>query len=221
MTPCCANDLVTNLITQGRPDSQFKANLEQKAKLKVATARVACELSDAQAAQLQQVALGDVNRTMQEVASLRHATEGLSIANREDLIKAQQMTRPLATRIQAGLHGKGSLFAKYLEHTLDESQKKRLQGFLAEKARERRHLLALDTVAAIEQRVPLLKAQREKLVELIDQQPMPELNGDIAIYSGYVRLAAVSEGQLNAFLDAEQTEFITRIAEPYKRWAVQ
>jgi hypothetical protein len=214
--PCPANDAVTMYIMSGRPKQQFQENLERQAKLHVITAREACGLNPEQASKLEQAALGDVTRAMQDLVVLRRATEGFNLSNGPEMQKAFEMLQPFMMRMRSGLHGEGSLFSRYLQHTLDEAQRKRYQEYLAEKERQRHHLITLNTVAAIDERVPLMKAQREQLVELIDKQPIPKLGLNTDMVSAYVRLADVPEGELTRFLDAEQSKFIIKICEPYR-----
>ena len=213
---CQGIDPVNTHLLRGRSEVAFKKELERKAMQKVEAISAACELRPDQLAKLRFMAMGDVNRAAQDIAALRHTTKGMGAIDPHERNESLQLLLPFTAKLQGGVHGEGSLLAKCLEHTLDPSQQTQYQQYLAELEKQRYHLLTLNLVTSLDERMPLLKRQREQLVERIDQCPIPKTGRISDAAMGYIRLGSIPEKELKEFLDDEQVQFITKICEPYR-----
>ncbi|MGN6547251.1 MAG: hypothetical protein ACTHK7_19515 [Aureliella sp.] len=218
---CHASDLLNSLILHGRPERLVREELVHKANQKVEWVRNACGLNAEETEKLKLVAMGDVDRAMNQITALRHATEDLSPTVQADVQKALLLLQPFQNEMQRGFHEEGSLFARYLKHSLSDAQRERYEVYAEERKKTFHHLFVLTTVSSLNDRVPLLKSQREKLIELIDSRPIPNLPQNAESYSAYVRLANVPKEKLKAFLDEEQASFIIRTCERYQMMGIR
>ena len=134
--------------------------------------------------------------------------------------EAWEVVSPLATRVQSGMFGDGSLFQKVVKSSLSDSQLA-LHNAELEKNRKRRwKAITRVNLAEIEKSVPLLEDQRQKLLDLMYEIEVPlKINQHMDGYVGYLRLIKVDEEKIAKILDKHQMKVIEEYRQRYQGWA--
>lgn len=203
-------------IMRNRSEQQLKEQFELQASRKIEHLRNVCDLRPEQVEKLRLAAAGDVNRLFNAIASMRHETGSLDITKQEDSLKASRVLQSLMARTQSNIFAEDSLFATALDRTLDQDQRDAHQRDVANKLEQRHHALALSAVASLDERLGLVKDQRDKLVELMDEQSCPNLPAMYECYVGYIKLSVTPDADLSKVLDAEQIALVRQTCARYR-----
>ncbi len=105
---------------------------------------------------------------------------------------------------------------KLVEGSLDAEQQKLLNERRRAQREQRHRAMTLRMVAELDTRLTFTKAQREKLVELMNKQEVSRLPRNYDSIVGHVKIARIPQKELEAFLDEKQVEVIQRMIEPYR-----
>jgi hypothetical protein len=203
-------------VFAGRPEADFRKRLQDQARVKIDQVDNICKLTASQKQKLLLATKGDVDRFFREIEAARKETSGLNAQDRNAVQQAWAKINPLATRLQSGLFNDDSLFSKVLPRTLDELQSSEYSRVMEEQTRRLHRALVLDTVASLEESLPLLSSQREKLVELILKQEIKPINGPMETYLGYAKLSKIPENELETFLDRKQVIVLKQLIGRYE-----
>ncbi len=168
-------------------------------------------LSDAQQQELRLAGQGDIQRFFNRVVAAQHKFQALS-ADEADFNGAYKIAEPLQRELVAGPFGNQSLFAKVLETTLDESQRKVHDEIKALRRYQQKEFYARIYLANLESNLPITDKQRELLVELLASrlEDMPQGNQLRFAWVAY-HLSSISTEKLAEIFDAEQMAALQRI----------
>jgi hypothetical protein len=209
-------DWIQSWLFNGRTESSVRLGLQNQAEQKLSHLKEQCNLTEDQATKLKLAAAGDVNRFFHEVAQARKATQGLDQQNQNAVQQAWAVVSPLTTRLNTGLYGEKSLFAKVMSSTLDAAQVEKYKRLLAEQVERRHHAMVLTTVSTIEESLPLVGNQRTKLIELLDAQKVKIIQQQgLETYVGYAKLAKAPEEELAKLFDKDQMKALRILRERY------
>lgn len=214
-------DAVARWLLRGGTETELKQRLLTQGQQKYEEVKHTldadgCALSDVQDNKLQLAMKGVISRHFHEMASLQAATENFDMNKQNEQQEALQILMPAMQRTQIGPFEGDSLFARVLEQTLDTKQKAIFEKRRLEKVAQRHHAIVLKTVAELDDRLALLKLQREKLVQLMDDQVLNSLPANFERYVGYLKINKIPESELAKFLDAEQVRALKQAGERYQ-----
>ncbi len=209
-------DWIQSWVFNGRTETVVRESLQNQADQKLKQMEEACGLTAEQNSKLKLAATGDVNRFFHEVAQLRKATKDLNQQDQNTVQEAWTLISPLSTRLQAGLFDEKSLFAKVMSSTLDEAQANEYKKMLREQIERRHHALVLAMVSTLEKHVPMVGDQREKLIELLDAQPVKDVKQQgLEAFVGYAKLDRVPVKELEKLFDKDQLTVLNSLRERY------
>lgn len=216
-------DAVEMWIMQGMTETQLKQRMLAQGQQKYDEVKQMleadnCSFTEQQDNKLQLALKGVISRRFQEIANARAATESLDMNKQDEQQKAIQVVIPVRQKIQNGQFEKDSLFEGVLAQTLDERQKAIIETHRLEKIAKRHHAFVLKTVADLDERLAFVKTQREKLVQLMDEQVLKpnRISGNVEMYVGYFKIHQIPESELSKFLDAQQIRSLKHAAERYR-----
>ena len=129
--PATANFIQT--VYSGRDSTEMiQRQMEILRDGRVLTISMACDLTDAQKKKLELAAQGDVKHLFDLLQNQRRHCEKIDQGVTNEQADDQSRTnRQLASQVQAGPFGNGSLFLKTLESMLDGRQLRQFEAFLA------------------------------------------------------------------------------------------
>ncbi len=176
----------------------------------------ACQLTSDQKQKLLLVGRGDIPRFFSRYDSLKTKFLGRKSA-RQNLEQVLQETDPIASTLQAGLFREGSLFHKSLPSMLSAEQSPRYHATVQERVRYR-HLATIKLlVSSIEQGVPLLEAQRQKLLALLERETKPARKpGPYDFYYVSWQLSQFPEEKIRPLFDGAQWKALNQIFIQYQ-----
>jgi len=209
-------DWIQSWLFNGRTEIAVRQSLQNQAEQKLSLMKDICNLSEDQHAKLKLAAAGDVNRFFHEVAQVRKATAGVDQQNQNAIQEAWLVVSPLSTRLQAGIFDEKSLFVKVMTNTLDEAQVKKYKRVLQEQIDRRHHAMVLAVVSTLEENIPLVGEQRDKLIALLDAQTIKEVKQQgMEAYIGYAKLGKVPDEELEKLFDKDQLKTLKAVRERY------
>jgi len=180
---------------------EAKAHLLGRLKSEAKSIQSICQLMDDQNAKLMLAGRGDIQAFMQEYAETRAKFEG-NIDNQQAMQNIWQEIQPLQKKYQGKMFGEASLFAKVLEHMLDQQQSLRWQQLQREQRAFQYQATFMYVIALFDQVAPLTQENREQLLALIDQytfppKSIPSVRHDHLLTSYiYSQLAEIPEDEL-------------------------
>lgn len=186
--------------TGGTPEENANADLERQMEFLDA----ACDLAPAQRAKLALAASVDVGRFLSRVDEMRTKIVGKKF-DQNNLNEVYQQVAPLQNELQRGLVGRGSLFDKVRNSTLDSKQQDALDRIVYARA-QRKYLTALKQfIVALDQSLALTGAQREGLFDLLFRETAPPSRfGQYDTYYILSQTAALPADRLADLLDEPQ-----------------
>ncbi len=184
--------------------------------LKVEEIDRACRLAPDQKQKLQLTGLGDIKRFFDKYESLKEKSYATLDAN-QNLNAVYQETTPLASTLQLGLFGNGSLFQRSFTSTLTRDQVTKYDAVALERI-QFRHNANIDlVVTTLEENVPLSSAQRHKVVAFLRQElKAPSITSNYDFYFIMWQLGQIPEEKLKPFFDATQWRVVDRFVNQYK-----
>lgn len=149
-----------------------RGRLEDMLRLQVDEIDRDCRLNPAQRAKLELAGRGDIARFFEQVDAKRREFQ----AARTDRLKIVELNReiqPIQQRMQGGIFGEGSLFAKVAAKALDPEQVARHEA--ARRDRQKfRHRSKIDLIVAMmDTAAGLTTQQRQRLSRLIEEETRP------------------------------------------------
>ncbi len=209
-------DLLQSWLFNGRTETAVRQGLNSQAEQRLMQLKEFCDLTEEQTAKLKFAAAGDVNRFFLEVAKVRKSTKNLDQNDQNAVQEAWQVISPLSERLQQGIFNDGSLFAKVMASTLDEQQIATYKRLLKEQVDRKHHALVMSAVSTIEESIPMVDGQREKLVALLDAQEVKDAKRmGLEAYIAYAKLAKVPEEELAKIFDKDQVKALAKLRERY------
>ena len=206
----------------GRSRSQVEEQLTFDSKQRVALLDRLCSLDDAQQQKLSRAADTDVCRFFREVDSIERKVETMDLGdNNRNINEVFQVISPIQTKLREGLFAEQSLFQKVVRSTLTDQQQSLYEAEMEKNRRRRWTVMTRSNLADIERSMPLVADQREKLLELMEEQELPiKMQKQMDGYAGYLKLLMIDdrEAVLAEFLDDDQVEVISKYCERYRGW---
>jgi hypothetical protein len=203
------NQILQSYVLQGKDANRMQQELTNKSKVLVDACSEALQLDEGQVEQLRFACRGDVMRIMQEITELDIHTKHVDMQemgrNQEEMQKIWPLVMPARSRIDEGLHSKGSLFEKSLKTILTADQ---LVNFEKQNQEKQTRLIVATTKLTLlefEKQVPLTADQRNRIIKLVEESPKPKLVSEgMAYYLGIVVLSKLSEEKVREILNEEQ-----------------
>lgn len=203
------NQILQSYVLQGKDANRLQQELTNKSKVLVDACSEALQLDEGQVEQLRFACRGDVMRIMQEITELDIHTKHVDMQemgrNQEEMQKIWPLVMPARSRIDEGLHSKGSLFEKSLKSILTADQQVNFEKQNQEK--QTRLIVATTklTLLEFEKQVPLTADQRNRIIKLVEESPKPKLVSEgMAYYLGIVVLSKLPEEKVREILNEEQ-----------------
>ncbi len=203
------NQILQSYVLQGKDANRLQQELTNKSKILVDACAEALQLEEEQVEQLRFACRGDVIRVMQEITELdihtRHVDMQEMGRNQEEMQKIWPLVMPARSKIDEGLHSKGSLFEKSLKSILTAEQQVSFEKQNREK--QTRLIVATTklTLLEFEKQVPLTADQRNRIIKLVEESPKPKLVSEgMAYYLGIVVLSKLPEDKVREILKEEQ-----------------
>ncbi len=164
------------------------------------------KLSPAERRKLELAGLGDVERFFAQYKCKKAGMKFGSLTQ-DEWQKMWQEVQPLQARFQAGIYADDSLLEKTVSLTLDEQQLKRYEEIRREHDKKLFDKYMLATLAIIERKSPMTRAQRTRFLTLVDKHAEPPKyygQSTYPIYAVLFQISKVPEKELKAiFSDAE------------------
>jgi hypothetical protein len=184
--------------------------------LKVEEIDRACRLTEQQKQKLQLTGQGDIKRFFDKYELLKEKAYA-TLDENQNLNTVFQETTPLASILQVGLFGSGSLFQRSFHTTLTSAQMANYDAISRERI-QFRHNANIDlVVTTLEESVPLPSVQRQKLVHFLRQElKAPSITGNYDFYYIMWQLGTIPEEKLKPFFDATQWRIVDRFVTQYK-----
>lgn len=212
-------DWVSSWALNGRTEQQVAKQLQGEYKMQIKLIDQICDLNELQHRKLSTAGEGDVKRFLRDVERIRNELKDKEIDN-NNVQEAWNIVSPLATKLQQGMFKENSLFAKVTKSALTDQQRKVHEEHIERSRTRRWKVLTRVNLAAIEQSMPLLEDQREKLLELLDAQKVNPKRISIHMegYIGYLRLLKIEKKALKGFLDEHQLAVVDEYRQRYRGW---
>ena len=197
----------------GMPSGGFDQSLQTQLAVRVDSVARTCGLSDAQRNKLELAGCGDVKRFHRSVEQLKQKY-GAVVTDQQKFAELAQEVSPLQLKLQGGLFGESSLYAKVLKQTLDPKQSTQY----AEEERQRQRFRYETRIEAVlcdlENSVPLLAEQRQKLVKLLlDETSPPKKYDQYANIIVLLQVRRLDKAKFKAVLDKDQRQALKKMAE--------
>lgn len=216
-------DWVSNWAFNGRSEKQVESQLKSDYQMRLKMIDRLCDLQESQVAKMITAGDADVTRFFRDVAKVRREIDALGLKgnNNNDINRMWQVVSPISQQMQAGIFSEKSLFQKVMRSTLSEEQRDLYEAELKRNRQRRWRSITRVNVAEIEKSTPLLTEQREKLLELLDAQKIPDkINGNMDAYVGFLKLlkAKKQDKKLGNILDKQQMVVIQKYCDRYRGW---
>ena len=217
------NQILQSYVLQGKDANRLQQELTNKSKVLVEACSEALQLDEGQVEQLRFACRGDVTRLMQDISELDIHTKHIDMQkmgqNQDEMQKIWPLVMPARSRIDEGLHSKGSLFEKSLKSILTAEQQ---VGYETQnKAKQSRLIVATTklTLIEFEKQFPLTADQRNRIIKLVEDSPKPKLVSEgMAYYLGIVVLSKLPEDKLREILNEEQFKTFKRTFQNAQRF---
>lgn len=216
-------DWVSNWAFNGRTEKQVESQLKSDYQMRLKMIDRLCDLQQPQVAKMTTAGDADVSRFFRDVAKARREVDALGLKgnNNNDINQMWQIVSPISQQMQAGIFSDKSLFQKVMRSTLSEGQHGLYEAELKKNRQRRWQTITRVNVAEIEKSTPLLADQRQKLLELLDAQEIPDkINSNMDAYIGFLKLlkAKKQDKKLGNILDKQQMVVIQKYCDRYRGW---
>jgi hypothetical protein len=214
--PRAQNQVLQAYVLQGKTVPHIEKELTGKANVLVNAAKELLDLNEQQVATLKLACSGDISRIIQDIAELELHTKDIDLQkmgnNQEEMQKIWPMVMPARQRIELGLHKKDSLFLKAFDSVLSKEQQEKYQQH--EQKKTARKVLAITkmTLVEMEGKLPLTQKQRNKIVELVEKNPLPKsIDDNTSYYIGLTILSRLPKEQLSEILTEDQVKIFQQM----------
>jgi hypothetical protein len=209
-------DFVTLYLFNGISEETWKKNLEKRVELRLFRIEEIVGLEEAQRTKLELALKGDLCRFYRSMALAREQTKGLDMRNQNDVQKGWQIIMPLQQQAAKGVIDENSLFEKVLSIILTEKQRGQYDDYSRKRQRTQVNAFINMTIVEIEKSLPLSAHQRQALVKIIQEKPLPALiPANATPYVGYAMLSRVTAADLQDLLDESQQKVFLQIQQQY------
>ena len=196
--------------------------LESVLAVKFAEVDRACTLAEPQKQRLMLAGHGDIKRFHDRVAEV-HADFERYKRDQARMNELFQQTIPLATALNAGLFGDGSIFAKAIGTTLTPEQAEQYRVALRSKARYRHKARVLLALANLDAAVGFSSDQQERFAAAIlaATTPIEKPAGPYETNIILLKIAQVPESQVRSIFNDDQWKLLqdqfvqARAMEPF------
>ncbi len=210
-----SNEVVDSWLFSGQPEATIRQRFKDQAKLRIDQLDACCNLTDDQKKKLQFAAHGDIDRFFREIAKIRIETKGVQVNDQAQIQQVWNRISPYATRVQGDFFDESCLLQKVIGCALDSHQVEQYRQMQIEFRIRREKALTRQMIVSLEESLPLLTDQRTRLLELLDNQPAPQMAEQFETYIGYAKLSRIDPAKLAEFLDKEQVDTIRRVLDRY------
>ena len=184
-----------------------RQKIETQIKLQLAEIDRACSLSAAQKERLALAARGDLQRFLEQVATLRRKLDALK-NDQQNMGQIWQEVQPFQARQARGLTGPDSLLAKTTLTTLTPEQAEQYDAAQRDRRGFHYHSMIFAALHELEGTVAFTGQQRESLTKILMTFPPPRLLGQYDRFLVKYRLAILPPEKLLAILDDRQMQVL-------------
>jgi len=140
--------------------------IESQLNMRLDSLDLLCDLTDSQKQQLRLAAKGDLDRFNDDYEKAHRKFMAVR-KDRNAINNIWQDIQPLQQRLNTGLYGSDSLYAKSIRRVLSPEQREKYDEVERQRRQYRFEALIGYEVGVLERRMPLTNEQRTKLIELI------------------------------------------------------
>ena len=219
-------DWISMWALNGRTESQVIDQFKSEQEMTIKTMKRVCDLDESQIRKLDIAAGGDIKRFQRDIQRCRaelkeKKLDDVNDRNNDNIQAAWNIVSPLATKVQNGVFGEGSLFSKVSVSALDQKQRKTYEAELERIRLRRWRTMTRVNLSAIEASMPMRVDQRKKLLDILDAEALdPEkVDKNMDAYVGFLKLASTEIKPLGEFLDEHQIDVLKKYRDRYKGWA--
>jgi len=168
-------------------------------------------LSDIQLKKLRLAARGDIERFLERVEKAHKKFNEVRF-DQNRINEVFQEIQPLQAKLQAGLFGEDSLFEKTMNKTLTQQQNEPRMQLETERRKFRYQAQIGIALAILENGLPLVDEQREKITKLLEEETQPPKRfSQYDYYYVLLQLTKLPEEKLKGVLDETQWKML----QPY------
>ena len=192
----------------GQPNAAaVRARLDSLLTLMIEDVDRTCGLSDAQRAKLRLAGRGDLKRFFDRVEEKRRKFQDRTQNPRagNDINAVFQEIRPLQAKLQVGLFGDGSLFAKTIRTILDPKQVAAYEAAVRDKRRFRYRARVESVATMLGNAAGMSTDQRRRFAAVLLEETRPPLSyGQQDYYAVLLQASRVPEAKLRPIFDDAQ-----------------
>lgn len=187
-----------------------RVRLDSQLTLKVEEVERVCGMTEIQKKKLRLAGRGDVKRFLDRVEEKRKKFQ--SVKNDQNKFQEfYQELQPLMLVAQMGPYGEGSIFAKTLRKTLDESQSARYETALRDKRLFRYRAKVHLVVANLDNAVAMNAKQRRRLLTLfLEETRPPAKSGPYDYYVAMLQASRLSRDKLKPIFNDHQWRLMSQ-----------
>lgn len=175
-------------------------------------------LQPAQRRKLELAGRGDIVRFFESAEKLLSQQPRGQVSQAE-CQEVWQKLSPVRQQFTLGLHERGSLFHKTVRTTLTSEQLETLDRMEQQRAKRHYEAQIAAALAMLDCRIPLTRAQRERLTELLLAEATPPRMRGHAYYQYYFvyyRMSRLPEQELRKVFDDVEWKVLTRILDQFR-----
>jgi len=192
----------------GRNIPSIRSRLDSLLALKIEDANRVCKLTEDQKKKLTLAGKGDLKHFFDQVAEKKRRFQLLK-NDQNRINEIFQEIQPLQLVLNSGPYDDGSIFAKTIPKTLDESQMALYQQVIHEKNQYRYRAKVELVVATLDQALGMKGDQRKQLVDLLlADTRVPSRYGQYDYYLVMYQMARIPESKLKPMFDDAQWKLL-------------
>ena len=197
-------------ILQQKTEKVFRDQVVTRSHDTIERVKQVCQLEPAQLEKLQLAAEGDVVRFFREYERVKTELAGIKMNDAPAVQRAWPIVMPLLERVQQKIFDENSLSQSVVRTVLNESQRRQFETSEAKRCAYEHEANCKSTIAELNKEIPLTRAQREKLLEIMLSVPRPKKSHpQLASFLGLIILKKVSKQIENeSGLDKKQLDHL-------------
>ena len=207
-----------------RSMANARASLLAELTLKVDELNRICELDDSQRRKLSLAGRGDMKRFFDNYEQVKTKFQRTRPEERK-IDSVFQDIAPLQAAIQAGLFDGDSVIHRSLKNILTDAQRTKYLQVQQERQRIRHQAAVELTVHRLDEAIPLLASQRDRLIDMLSALTRPaRRSGQHDYYTIMYQIARMPSDQFQTILDETQWKILAKQienAKAMKQWLEQ
>ena len=207
--------LFQQYILQQKTEEVFRAEVVARSHDTIERVKQVCQLEPAQLEKLQLAADGDVTRFFREYERIKSELTGIKVNDAQAVQRAWPIVMPLYQRVHQNIFDESSLCQSVVKTVLNEAQREEFETAEAKRREYEFKANCKSSIAELNKEIPLTRAQREKLLEIMLSVPPPKKSQpQFASILGMIILRKVSKQiEKESGLDKKQFDHLLVLLE--------